>query len=316
MNVLYVKPQVEEISCEVISHQIYYTQAESFYQLLPKRSYTTLDIRNPFFRREFEKRYNWNQKTRFWCSWYLSFAFSKSQKFGLQCGPIFLWIFKLMILSFILGTSSVLFEPVFTFLRSKRLFWTTTLGLKHQPPLEAVVLPKATLPVNDGWIVWSLKMVVPQLLLRGTVFVFAPVASSVLPVVFSVFGPVSSFLLDGVTTTLSPFSFVTTPVLSLVSWGLSTPQGCSVLLRGGKALVIGGLTYVLPFSQLDSVSKLLVGFFDVVILLGRSPGEQLAAQNAQVLAAETARTLFHDRAREQATALQQQALNVLIRNMP
>lgn len=192
----------------------------------------------------------------------------------------------------------------------------TTLGLESQTPTKAVVLPKATLPMKDGWIFWSLKIVAPQLLLRGTVFVLAPMASSVLPVVSSIFGPVSSFLLDEVLTTLSPFNFVITSVLSLVSWGFSKPYGCSILLRGGKALVIGGFTYVLPFSQLGSVSKLLVGFFDVVILLGKSPGEQLAAQNAQVLAAETARTLFHDRAREQATALQQQTLNLLIRNMP
>ena len=85
--------------------------------------------------------------------------------------------------------------------------------------------------------------------------------------------------------------------MALGSWILNMPYGSTCLVYGAKALVIGGVTALIPLAPAGIATKVVIGLFDRVVLLGRTPSQQLLES-----------TTLHDVARQAVNTARQSAL--------
>ncbi len=109
--------------------------------------------------------------------------------------------------------------------------------------------------------VWSVKGLTRLVYIHNVVRAVIPILSPLFQMVSYLASPVVSILMDGFHVLY--VGFVVTP---LVGWVGSIPF--HVLFPIGKRLVVGAVRYLLAFGQLSPVAKLLLGIFDLAVLMG------------------------------------------------
>lgn len=143
----------------------------------------------------------------------------------------------------------------------------------------------STIAQRGGWLMWSVKTLVPLVAyVPGLVYVMAPVLSFISPTVNSIVAPIVShvlntvgpLLLDGAQITLSflPIHSLLSPAMAFGNWIISMLYGPTCLVYVAKALVIGGVIAIMPRVSTGIAIKVVIGLFDVVVLLGRTPSQQ------------------------------------------